>query len=84
MFFEIDNKPVVRNIDFLEEIGTLYDLFIHLLNNSMRIVTSAETQIDFFNAITLQRIIISNMKTDITEQSEEKLFFAEQERKYFE
>ena len=50
----------------------------------MRIVTSAETQIDFFNAITLQRIIISNMKTDITEQSEEKIFFAEQERKYFE
>ena len=84
MFFEIDNKPVVRNIDFLEEIGTLYDLLIHLLNNSMRIVTSAETQIDFFNAITLQRIIISNMKTDITEQSEEKIFFAEQERKYFE
>ena len=84
MFFEIDNKPVVRNIDFLEEIGTLYDLLIHLLNNSMRIVTSAETQIDLLNAITLQRIIISNMKTDITEQSEEKIFFAEQERKYFE
>ena len=84
MFFEIDNKPVVRNIDFLEEIGTLYDLLIHLLNNSMRIVTSAETQIDLLNAINLQRIIISNMKTDITEQSEEKIFFAEQERKYFE
>ena len=84
LFFEIDNKPVVRNIDFLEEIGTLYDLLIHLLNNSMRIVTSAETQIDLLNAITLQRIIISNMKTDITEQSEEKIFFAEQERKYFE
>ena len=84
MFFEIDNKPVVRNIDFLEEIGTLYDLLIHLLNNSMRIVTSAETQIDFFNAITVMRIIISNMKTDITERSEEKIFFAEQERKYFE
>ena len=62
----------------------MYDLLIHLLNNSMRIVTSAETQIDFFNAITLQRIIISNMKTDITEQSGEKIFFAEQERKYFE
>ena len=84
MFFEIDNKPVVRNIDFLEEIGTLYDLLIHLLNNSMRIITSAETQIDLLNAINLQRIIISNMKTDITEQSEEKIFFAEQERKYFE
>ena len=79
MFFEIDNKPVVRNIGFLEEIGTLYDLLIYLLNNSMRTVTSAETQIDFFNAITVLRIIISNMKTDIIEQSEEFFFFAEQE-----
>ena len=79
MFFEIDNKPVVRNIGFLEEIGTLCDLLIYLLNNSMRTVTSAETQIDFFNAITVLRIIISNMKTDIIEQSEEFFFFAEQE-----
>ena len=79
MFFEIDNKPVVRNIGFLEEIGTLCDLLIYLLNNSMRTVTSEETQIDFFNAITVLRIIISNMKTDIIEQSEEFFFFAEQE-----
>ena len=83
MFFEIDNKPVVRYIGFLEEIGTLYDLLIYLLNNSMRTVTSAETQIDFFNAITVLRIIISNMKTDIIEQSEEFFFFC-RTRKCFE
>ena len=47
----------------------------------MRIVTSAQTQIDFAKAITVLRIIISNIKTDITDQSEEekKKIFAEQE-----
>ena len=72
---------VVRDVDFLEGIGTLYDLLIYLLVNSMRIVTSEKTQIDFFNAIAVLKIIISNMKTDITDQSEEEKnnFFAEQE-----
>ena len=46
-FFEIDSKSVVKSVDFLEEIGILYDLLIYLFDNSMRIVTSAETQIDF-------------------------------------
>ena len=47
----------------------------------MRIVTSAQTQIGFAKAITVLRIIISNIKTDITDQSEEekKKVFAEQE-----
>ena len=47
----------------------------------MRIVTSAQTQIDFAKAITILRIINSNIKTDITDQSEEekKKIFAEQE-----
>ena len=44
---------------FLEEIGTLYDLLIYLLDNPMTIITSLETQIYFFKA----------MKTDITDQS---------------
>ena len=47
LFFEIDSKSVVKSVDFLEEIGILYDLLIYLFDNSMRIVTSAETQIDF-------------------------------------
>ena len=51
---------------------------IYLLDNSMRIITSTETQIAFFKAITVLRIIISNMKTDITDQSEDKNFFADE------
>ena len=47
----------------------------------MKIITSTETQTDFFKAITVLRIIISNMKTDIADQSKEekKKIFAEQE-----
>ena len=81
MFFEIDDKSVVKSVDFLKEIGTLYDLLIYLLDNSMRIITSTETQIDFFKAITALQKIISSIKTDITNQSEEqkKKIFVEQE-----
>ena len=80
-FFEIGYQSVVEDVDFLEEIGTLYDLLIYLLDKSMRIVTSTQTQIDFFKAITILKIIISNMKTDITDQSDEekKKIFADQE-----
>ena len=72
---------VATDVDFLEEIGTLYDLLIYLLDNSMIIIISVPTQIDFFKAITVLRIIISNLKTDITDQSEEqkKKIFAKQE-----
>ena len=47
----------------------------------MRIATSPQTQLDFFKAITTMRIIISNLKTNITDQSEEqkKKIFATQE-----
>ena len=48
LFFEIDSNSVVKSVDFLQEIDTLYDLLIYLLNNSMKIITSTETQIDFF------------------------------------
>ena len=57
---------------FLEEIGTLYYLLIYLLDSSMKTITSAQTQIIFFKAIAVLRIIISNLKTDITDQSEEE------------
>ena len=54
MFFEICDKSVVKDVDFLKEISTLYDLLIYLLDNSMRKVSSLkiQTQIDFFKAIT--------------------------------
>ena len=72
MFFEIDDKSVVKDVDFLKEIGTFYDLLIYLFDNSMRKVSYSETQIDFFKAITVLKKIIPGMKTDITDQSEEQ------------
>ena len=81
LFFEIDSNSVLKSVDFLQEIDTLFDLLIYLFNNSMKIITFTETQIDFFKAITVLRIIISNMKSDIADQSEEekKKIFAEKE-----
>ena len=81
MFFEINDKSLVKDVAFLKEFGTLYDLLIYLLNNSMRTVTSTEDQIIFFKAITVFKIIISSMKTGITDQSEEqkKKLFEKQE-----
>ena len=72
LFFEIDDKSVVKSADFLKEIGTLYDLLIYLLDNSMNAVTFAQTQLSFFKAIPVLKIIILNIKTDITDQSEEQ------------
>ena len=51
LFFNIDDKPVVKSVTFSEEVGTLYDLLIYLLGNAKKILNSAETQIDFFRAI---------------------------------
>ena len=81
LFFEIDDKSVVKIADFLEEIGTLYDLLIYLLDNPMNTVTSAQIQGYFFKTTTVLKEIISSMKTDITDQSEEekKKIFAKQE-----
>ena len=54
---------------------------IYLLDNPINVINSAQIQGDFFKAITTLKIIISNLKTDITDQSEEqkKKFFAKQE-----
>ena len=72
---------LLKVLIFLKEIATLYDLLIYLLDNSMKIATSEQTQLDFFKAITALKIIISNIKTDITDQSEKELkkILAEQE-----
>ena len=66
-FFEIDYKSVVKDVDFLEEICTLHDLLIYLPDNSMRIDASTQSQIEFFKAIAVLKITISNMKNDITD-----------------
>ena len=45
---------------------------IFLVDNSMRIITSTEDQTKFLKTITVLRVIISNLKTEITDQSEEQ------------
>ena len=54
---------------------------IYLLDNPINVINSAQIQGDFFKAITTLKIIISNLKTDITDQSEEqkKKLYAKQE-----
>ena len=42
LFFEIDDNSVVKDVDFLKEIGALYDLLIYLLDNFIRIATSTQ------------------------------------------
>ena len=81
LFFGIDNQFILQDADFLKEFGTLYDLLIYLLNSSTRILTSAEDEVKFFKAITVLKKIISKIKTDTTDQSEEekKKIFAKQE-----
>ena len=79
MFFNIYDKSAVKSVDFVEEFGTLYDLF--LLDNSLRIISSTKAQTEFLEVITALKIIISSIKTDVTDQREEekKKVFAEQE-----
>ena len=71
MFFKIENKSVVKDVYFLKEFGTLYDLLIYLLNNK-RITISSKNQLNFLEAINVLEIIISSMKSDITDKSEEQ------------
>ena len=81
LFFSIYDKSVVKSVDFVEEFGTLYDLLIYLLDNSIRIISSTKAQTEFLEVITALKIIISSIKTDVTDQSEEekKNVFAKQE-----
>ena len=65
MFFSIDNEPVAKDVDFLKEFGTLYDLLIYLLGNNKRITISLKDQSKFFEAITLLETINLGIKDDI-------------------
>ena len=47
IFFQIDDKSVVKSIDFKKKIGTLYDLLIYLLDNSINLIASTPNQLDF-------------------------------------
>ena len=54
---------------------------IYLLDNPINLINSVQIQGDFFKPISTLKIIISNLKTDITDQSEEQKnkIFAKQE-----
>ena len=87
--FKIEDNSVAKDVNFLKEFGTLYDLLIYLLWFTLilfdlftiRMTTSAKDQIMFLEAINALKTIISSMKTDIKDQSEEgkKNIFAKQE-----
>ena len=53
LFFETDDKSVVKSVDFLEEFGTLYDLLIYLFDNVERIIISSEDQLNFLKTISV-------------------------------
>ena len=52
LFFEMDD-PVIKNFDFLNKVGTLYDLLINLLNENEFLFGSSGMQVD------LAKIIVS-------------------------
>ena len=81
LFFKINDNFFVKIVDFLQEFGTLYDLLIYLLGNANRIINATEDQINFFKAIYALKKVISSMKNDIIDQSEEqkKKLFGKQE-----
>ena len=81
MFFDTDIKSAVKSADFLKETGTLYDLLIYFLGNRINLINSVQILSHFFKAIGTLKIIISNLNTDITDQSEEpkNKIFAKQE-----
>ena len=60
--FEIDD-PVIKSFDFLETVGTLYDLLTNLLNENENIVDSSAMQVYLAK-------IISKLKTTIFEKIE--------------
>ena len=82
-FFEIDDKFAVKSADFLKEIGILQDLLIYLLDNPINLINSVQIQGDFFKAISTLKIIISNLKTDITDRVKNKKTKFLQNKKIF-
>ena len=73
MFFEIDD-PVIRSYDFLENVGTLYNLRINLLNEKETILDSstASMEVDLTKMIYSLKNIISKKIENITDKSEKQ------------
>ena len=71
LFFEIDD-PVIRSYDFLENVGTLYDLLINLLNENKTILDSSAMQLDLTKIMLTLKSIISKKIENITDKSEKQ------------
>ena len=71
MFFEIDD-PVIRSYDFLENVGTLYDLLINLLNENETILDSSTMQLDLIKIIFSLKSMISKKVENMTNKSEKQ------------
>ena len=71
LFFEIDDT-VIKSYDFLENIATLYDLLINLVNENETILDSLTMQIDLTKIIFSLKSIISKKIENITDKSEKQ------------
>ena len=82
LLFEMDD-PVIKNYDFLENLGMLYDLLINLLNENETILDAPAMQLDLTKIIySLKSIIakkfgkIENI-TDKSEKQKKEIFAAQ-------
>ena len=76
-FFETDD-PVIKSFDLLENVGTLYDLLINLLNENENKLDSLNTQVYLTKIISKLKITIFEKIENITDKSEE-----EEKKKFF-
>ena len=70
-FFETDD-PVIKSFDLLENVGTLYDLLINLLNENENKLDSLNTQVYLTKILSKLKITIFEKIENITDKSEEE------------
>ena len=71
LFFEIDDL-VIRSYDFLENVGTLYDLLINLLNENETILDSSTMQLDLTKTMFVLKSIIFKKIENIRDKREKQ------------
>ena len=71
LLFEIDD-PVIKNYDFLENLGMLYDLLINLLNEDETIFDAPAMQLDLTKIIYSLKSIIAKKFENIIDKSEKQ------------
>ena len=66
------DNPVIRSYDFLENIGTLYNLLINLLSENETILDSSTMQLELTKIIYSLKSIISKKIENITDKSKKQ------------